>query len=147
MIGTEQEPQTQLVLGDMPDVVNHHMTQAAHFNLIFATGNSKNKMLRSVGCECIHIEVNEQKFLVYCTQVVQCELLVQFCATRNRILLLSCKTFVCPGREIEYNASGRAGHYTSLIPHWEPHEWTKHAIIHSQVATELYIIDVIGEFH
>jgi len=56
---TQQQRRHQLVHRDATIVATENMTQDAHLKKVRKTGSSKNKKQHAIGCESIHICVND----------------------------------------------------------------------------------------
>jgi hypothetical protein len=56
---TQQQRRHQLVHRDAAIVATENMTQDAHLKKVHKTGSSKNKKQHAIGCESMHICVND----------------------------------------------------------------------------------------
>jgi hypothetical protein len=61
---TQQQPRHQLFHRDAAIVATENMTQDAHLKKVPKTGRSKNKKQRAIGCESIHICVNDAQLKI-----------------------------------------------------------------------------------
>jgi hypothetical protein len=57
------------------------------------------------------------------------------------------KGFVCTVCKIEHHDVVSSGIFVDIFPDKRPCEWTKHAVITVEEATEAYIIEVTAEFY
>jgi len=62
--GIQQEHIHQLVHHNAANAAIKNMTQDAHLNIVHITGSSKNKKQHAIGCEYIHIKVNDTQLSV-----------------------------------------------------------------------------------
>jgi len=75
------------------------------------------------------------------------ELRDQFISAHNGKPPWSNKAFLCTVREIEHHEVVRLGIFTNEFHDKCPREWTKHASITLEEATEAYMVEVIAESH
>jgi len=61
---TKQQCRHQLVHRDAAIVATENMTQDAHLKKVRKTGSSKNKKQHAIGCESIHIRLNERQLII-----------------------------------------------------------------------------------
>jgi len=61
---TQQECRHQLVHRNAANVATKYMTQDAHLKIVCKTGSSKNKKQHAIGCEYIHITVNNGQLTI-----------------------------------------------------------------------------------
>jgi hypothetical protein len=123
------------------------MTQDAHLKIVRKTGSSTNMQQHAFGCEYIHSEVNGRQLTIYHTAGVRRKLRDQFIAAHNGKPPWSTKAFVCTVREIEHHDVVSSGIFADEFPDKHPHQWTKHALITLEEATEAYMVEVIAVFH
>ena len=56
---TQQQCRHQLVQWDTAIVATENMTQNTHLKILYTTGRSKNQKQYAIGCESIHIDVDD----------------------------------------------------------------------------------------
>ena len=61
---TQQQRRHQLVYHDTAIVATDNMTQNAHFKTVRKTRSSKNKKQHAIGCESIHINVDDGQLTI-----------------------------------------------------------------------------------
>jgi len=62
--GTQREYRHQLVQRNAANVATKNMTQDAHFKIVRKTGSSKNRQQYTIGCDYIHITVNDGQLTI-----------------------------------------------------------------------------------
>jgi len=62
--GTQQERRHQLVHRNAANAATNNMTKDTHLKIVRNTGSSKNKKQLAIGCEYIHITVNDSQLTV-----------------------------------------------------------------------------------
>jgi len=123
------------------------MSQEADLNKVRKTESSNNKMQHAMGCESIHIFVDDGQLRIYRTAGVRRELCDQFITSCNGKSQWSTKAFVYTVREIEHHDVVSSGIFTDEYCDKHPWEWTKQAVKTLEEATELYMIEVIPRSH
>ena len=123
------------------------MTQDAHLKKVRKTGSSKNKKQHAIGCESIHICVDDSQLRMGQTAGVYRELRDQCIASRNGKPPWSTKAFVRTVHEIEHHDVISSGIFADEFRYKRPWEWTKPARKILEEATESYMVEVIPGLH
>jgi Fe-S oxidoreductase len=144
---TQQQRRHQLVHRDAAIVATENMTQDTHLKKVRKTGSSKNKKQHAIGCESIHIHVNDSQLKIKCTVGVRKELRDQLIASRNGKSLWSTKGFVRTVRKIDHHDGVSSWIFADKFRDKRPQEWTKQALKTLEEATESYMVEVIPGSH
>jgi len=123
------------------------MTQDSHFQIVRKAGCSQNKKQHAIGCESIHIDVNDGQLTVQCTAGVRRELRDQVIAAGNGKPTYSTKAFVHTVRKIECHDVVSSGIFADELDDEPPQEWTKQALKTLEKATESYMVGVTADSH
>jgi hypothetical protein len=121
----QQQRRHQLVHCDTAIVATENMTQDAHLKKVHTTGSSKNMKQHLIGCESIHIGVNDGQQRIECTAVVRSGLRHEFVICCNGKSPWSTKACVRAVRDIEYHDVASSGIVADKFHDKCPREWTK----------------------
>jgi len=105
------------------------MTQDAHSKIVRKTGSSKNMKQHAIGCEYIHIKVNDGQLTVLYSVGIRKVLHDQFISAHHRKPPLSNKAFVRTVREIKHDDVVSSGISVDELHDKHPQEWTNLALI------------------
>jgi len=144
---TQQQGRHQLVHRDAAIVATENMTQDAHLRLVGKTGRCRNTKQHAIGCESVHIDVDDGQLTVYRTADVRRDLRDQFIAARKGIPPWSTQAFLRTVREIEHHDVVSSSIVTDQSSDKRPREWTNQALTTLVEATESYMMEVTANSH
>jgi hypothetical protein len=144
---TQQQRRYQLVHCNIAIIATENMTQDEHFKMVHETRSSKIKKQHAIRCESIHICVDNGQLRIYRTAGVCRELCDQCIASRNGKPPFWTKAFVCTVREIEHYDVISSGSFAEELHDTRLREWPKQALKTLEMATELYMVEVLPGSH
>jgi len=144
---TQQQPRHQLVHCDAAIVATNNMTHDARLKIVRKIRSSKNEKQHAIGCESIHIDVDDDQLTVQCTAGVGRELRDQFIAARNGKPPWSSKAFVRTVREIDHYDVVNSGLFADEFGDKWPRKWKEQASKTIEESTELYMVEVTADSH
>ena len=144
---TQPQRRHQLVHHDAAIVATEYMTLDAHLEILCKTGSNKNKKHHAIGCESIHIAVDDGQLTVERTAGVHTELRDQFIAPCNGKPPWSTKQFVRTVHKIEHHHVVSSGIVTDKFGDQCPREWTNQSLKTSGEATGSYMVEVTADSH
>jgi len=144
---TQQQHRQWLVHLDAAIVATENMTQATHLKTVRKTRCSKNEKQYAIGCESIHIDVDDGQLPIWCSARVHRELREQCIIACNGKPPWSTKALGGTVREITHDNGFSSGIFADGFPVTRPREWTKQAWYTLVMATESYIVEVIAHSH
>jgi hypothetical protein len=126
-------------------VATENMTQEAHLKNIRKTGSSKNIQQHAIGCELIHICVDDGQLTISPAAGVHGELRNHVIASHNSLPPWSTKAFLRTVHKIEHHDIVSSGIIPDELSEKYPREWTKQALKTLEEAMESYMVEVIPE--
>jgi len=147
LAGPQQHHGHLLAHWEAANAASNSMTQDAHLKLIHKTGSSKNNKQHAIGCEYGHIAETSCQPTITCTVHICREVHDQLIAAHNRYHASSTNIVVCTVCEIKRYDDVSSGIFANEFHEKRPREWTNNDPVSLEEATEVYMVQVLAEFH
>jgi len=142
---TQQQHRHQLVHRDAAIAATKSMARDAHSTIVRKTGHCNNRKQHAIGCEYLHIDVEDGQLTIKCTDGVCRELRDKFIAARNGKPPWLMKAFVRIVCKMGHHDVISSGIFAYEYCDKGPREWTKQGLKTLGKAMESYMVEVIAE--
>jgi hypothetical protein len=145
--GTHQESRHQFIHRNAANAATENSTPDAHLKTVRKTESSTNQEQHAIGCGYIHIHLHDGQQNIQYSAGIRKKLHDQFVSGHNGEPSWSTKVSARPVCELGQHHANSSAIFVDEFRDNRPWEWAKPASITFEMATEVYMVEVIAKSH